>query len=140
VIDFTAFRLSLGADPAFCLLGAKQTECETNHSPLSSTWRPDLSVVASPSQQCRHWFQAQLGPITIFLVFSRLLRILKLGLLLCERRGLTSTGNSSMGSDFSGSDLVAPVRVAVTHSLIRLHDVVFKQADDFVPLQATSSC
>jgi hypothetical protein len=60
------------------------TSSPVQSSPVNCCW---------PFQQSRSWFQAPSGPMTIFLFFARLLRVLKRG------GGLTTTGHPSTGGD-----------------------------------------
>jgi hypothetical protein len=58
---------------------------------------------AGPLQHSKSWFRVPSGPMAIFLLFPRLLRILKWCLLFSERRDLTTTGHyPSTGGGSSG--------------------------------------
>jgi hypothetical protein len=63
-------------------------------------------LMASPAQAI--WFKVSLGPITIIVVLSKTLRVLKWGLRFDERKGLTTTGHSpsiGVGGDSCGRAL-----------------------------------
>jgi hypothetical protein len=55
---------------------------------------PVQKTAVGPRQHSRTCFRAPSGPMTIFLFFPTYSRVLKLGLLFDERRGLTSAGHS----------------------------------------------
>jgi hypothetical protein len=50
-------------------------------------------IAAGPCQQSHSWFQALLGPMTIFLFFATFFLVLKWGLLFDRRWGVTTTGH-----------------------------------------------
>jgi hypothetical protein len=60
-------------------------------------------IAAGPRQHSNSWFQVQSRPMAILYFFSRLLRVLKWGLLFDKRRGVITTGHSpSTRGDSSG--------------------------------------
>jgi hypothetical protein len=58
----------------------------------TSSWAVE-EIAPAPRQYSKSWFRDRSRPMTIFLFFPRLLRILKWGLLFDEKRGLTTTGH-----------------------------------------------
>jgi hypothetical protein len=75
-------------------------QCRINVGLLVASCRGGY-IAAGPRQHSHSWFRVPSGPVTIFLLISGHLCVLKCGLLLDERKGLTATVSHSWMNSLS---------------------------------------